>query len=161
MGYTHYWRVPDTVARADWNAFTHLVGKIIEQTDVSVAADFDDPEPVPPVMDADCVCFNGVGREGHETFFMERTGGQGSCKTARKPYDAVVVACLLAGVTHLPGFLYMRAARANLGWSSDGSPADRWDGYLLYMRAARANLNNFDEQDKADWEAYMSGRCTS
>jgi hypothetical protein len=42
------------------------------------------------------VCFNGVGDLAHETFVIEKKGSDDFCKTARKPYDLLVVACLIA-----------------------------------------------------------------
>lgn len=42
------------------------------------------------------VCFNGVGELAHEAFVIEKKGTDDFCKTARKPYDLLVVACLIA-----------------------------------------------------------------
>lgn len=55
-----------------------------------------------------CIAFNGVGEDAHETFVIDRRRavlseddkrsgiqrGWSFCKTARKPYDAAVTACL-------------------------------------------------------------------
>ncbi len=60
-----------------------------------------------PVFTDSKVCFNGCEQDAHETFYVERNNAQPEwrkgdpqhfsfCKTARKPYDVVVVACLIA-----------------------------------------------------------------
>ena len=49
--------------------------------------------------------FNGVSRGedlGHETFVLEPTAKSDFCKTARKPYDLMVQACLLVYQYHSP-----------------------------------------------------------
>lgn len=56
----------------------------------------------------DLICFNGDERNGHdlghETFYLTREGrGFSFCKTARKPYDWLVVAALLLVEKHCPG----------------------------------------------------------
>lgn len=61
-----------------------------------------------PVFNTDLVCFNGVGDLAHETFVI-KTGTDDFCKTARKPYDLLVVACLIAAHKIL-----------NYNFSSDG-----------------------------------------
>ena len=45
------------------------------------------------------LAFNGLGDDGHETFLLSKFAQQcefNFCKTACKPYDSVVTACLVA-----------------------------------------------------------------
>ena len=60
-------------------------------------------EPMKPVEASPRrVRFNGVGDDGREMFLIrrDRAGFGNFRKTARKPYDAVVCACLIAFVRH-------------------------------------------------------------
>ena len=60
------------------------------------------------IADPERINFNGKGKDCHETFYITRTAeetGQEDksfsfCKTARKPYDKYVVACLLLAKYH-------------------------------------------------------------
>lgn len=109
MGYTHYWYVrrdadPEKLAEAG-----REMGRAVEASTVPLA-DWNG-EGRPQVGSEDgTVRFNGQGPEDdHETFawppdladpqeYLSQMGGGyvfTFCKTARKPYDAVVVACLL------------------------------------------------------------------
>ena len=48
----------------------------------------------------DIIWFNGDADDGldHETFLVDLTEtGRNFCKTARKPYDTLVLACIIAG----------------------------------------------------------------
>lgn len=62
----------------------------------------------------------GVGEDAHETFVIpfriSRLDARGFCKTARKPYDKLVVACLCV------------LAEAGLEVQSDGEPEDWEEG---------------------------------
>ena len=71
-----------------------------------------DQENKKPVLNGAKIRFNGIGEDGHETFYIMRkdkpatwADGQktvfGFCKTARKPYDKYVVASLILAKIHL------------------------------------------------------------
>jgi len=122
MGYTHYWN--GNKSRIDLEEWPKAIAdceKIIAARKDRLRLDVDD--------DKECIVFNGndAAEEAHETFFIPRSGKamQGSpfdfCKTARKPYDVVVVACLA------------RLAEAGLWVSSDGSE-DEWQTGLVLAR---------------------------
>ena len=69
--------------------------------------------------------FNGVGEDGHETFYLSPDeSGWGFCKTARKPYDIVVVAIL----SMLDEYLGDK-----FEWRSDGDNEDHLTGKRLYQ----------------------------
>lgn len=82
---------------------------------------------------------NGKGENAHEPFelrehFSEQTAsGFGFCKTARKPYDVVVTACLAV-------LKYRLKNAVNI--SSDGSGED-WDaGVELARRVLKRSIKN-------------------
>lgn len=72
---------------------------------------------------------NGSKQDGHETFALREHLNQNEafnfCKTAQKPYDTVVVACLIV-LRHRLGDL--------VDVSSDGRASDWRDGLILAQR---------------------------
>lgn len=117
MGYTHYWRGNESKIDASaWPA-------AIADCDRLVAAG-KEPYGLDIAAVPEFVEFNGDATKDHdhEPFsiprdanIMQRTGFE-FCKTACKPYDVVVTACLA------------RLAEAGLYVSSDGSSEDWLDG---------------------------------
>lgn len=111
MGYTHYMRVRPTISPEKWAAFTDGVRKIFAHPDVrDIICREADRTAEPPEIGEGYVVFNGKGRDGHETFYMERVQSEQAdddrrifsfCKTAMKPYDAAVCAVLLAAARTL------------------------------------------------------------
>lgn len=128
MGYTHYWTPKRNVSKATWDIFRAGVAKIIEASDVPVCWECDEPKK-PPQICEEVVRFNGVGEDGHETFLFVKEGQWAFCKTVRKPYDEIVVACLILA-EHLK----------ICEWSSDGEhgtdkPVYRKEGEALLKKA--------------------------
>lgn len=83
---------------------------------------------------------NGKGDDAHEMFSLREHFRQNLendfipfCKTARKPYDTVVVACL--------ALLKYRLGDA-ITISSDGDAGDWWDGVVLARTVTRLNIDN-------------------
>jgi len=102
MGYTHYWDHPE-VDEESFKKFADDVRLVLKRSKVKVQYEYDEYRE--PEITNDVVRFNGVGDDGHETFVMNRKATEFEfCKTARKPYDEIVTACLLCAVDHLPGF---------------------------------------------------------
>ena len=122
MGYTHYWD-NDGFTEKQWTLARYRMRRIIAHSDVDVRSEYDDSR-APAITDSD-IHFNGVGDDGHETFFVAKEGGSEFCKTARKPYDEIVVAAL--------GML--SNLNPNFRWMSDGDPEDHVDGKLLCDKA--------------------------
>lgn len=129
MGYTHYFYTPTEIDPLAFDVFANDVLKLTEAAGVPLAGwdGTGDPE-----ITAKTVGLNGVGEDdSHETFRVSQTwepsypGDKPAddglnfhfCKTARKPYDVVVVASLIA--------LKHRLGEA-VQISSDGDDAD-WD----------------------------------
>ena len=130
MGYTHYFDVPPELPKEDFMQFAQDCVKIIKEADnaytieVWLEKDID----LPPELTPDVVQFNGIGEEGHETFYFPRQIEEcfNFCKTAHKPYDVIVVACLYAA---------QRRFGHTIKLNSDGSRDDRVPGADLYNAA--------------------------
>lgn len=93
-----------------------------ETDDLELAYDYANPRRE-PVFSEHEIRFNGVWDLGHETFYLSTKRSDFEfCKTARKPYDTVVVAilCLLHHHTEIEV-------------SSDGEPSD-WERGLEFAR---------------------------
>lgn len=122
MGYTHYWDNAGFTPH-QWKEACTNAKLIIRASDVPVQWEYDDNRK--PEISRRCIRFNGVDGDGHETFYIDRQRSSGFCKTAREPYDEIVVAILIMLVKVSEEF----------GWTSDGSGPDFADGIALYERA--------------------------
>ena len=107
MGYTHYWTQKRDFTKDEWKTVCEDIGAILKyaQHDAGIAlADGMGTGGTSPELLADKIWFNGVEDDSHETMSINRrrppkedwqsVRGRDFCKTARKPYDSVVVACL-------------------------------------------------------------------
>lgn len=160
MGYTHYWRQTRDFTDDEWLKLRQGAGQVVSALrnakalrerdipavpfDIPLAYEDDEPDR-PPVVSLDEIRFNGVGEDGHETFYLTRRkpekrefdrlyeteGAFDFCKTARKPYDAAVVAVLTIAHTVAPGVLTL---------SSDGTPEEWVDGHRLAELATEWDL---------------------
>jgi hypothetical protein len=129
MGYTHYWNTKGAMSESEWEAITAAARKIIAKSTVALAFEYDEPEKK-IVISKTAIRFNGIGDDGHETFCIGPDGTDFEfCKTARKPYDEVVVAILQACAVYASRF----------SWSSDGTREEHADGITLYNAATGAN----------------------
>jgi hypothetical protein len=119
VGYTHYWKNREFTA-AEWAAMRDAAQRIAARASGQriKLAGWDGAGR--PVIDADEIALNGRGDESYESFRITRNAGDDFCKTARRPYDAVVVALLTV------------AARVGaLTWTSDGDSEDHEAGIAL------------------------------
>ena len=156
MGYTHYHNQLRPMTPEEFQSFGRDVEKLVaELGSIPDVGQFEfrfgklgslewppksplfvKPEGVDgdSIVEAEAVGFNGCGPGGsdeedwgHETFLVEREGsGFQFTKTQRKPYDALVCACLLALADSAPA-----------AWeiSTDGSVESWAPGYLLAKHA--------------------------
>lgn len=91
MGYTHYFSHFGCSA-AEFAKIADATRKIIKASGVGIAGG--NGLGIPEVTRHN-VALNGCRPDlDHETFCLNRIGGTDFCKTARKPYDIVVTACL-------------------------------------------------------------------
>ena len=135
MGYTHYW-TPKVSTAEDFKKFAatckELHDALPEKTESAGGYHGDDELVIKgglgedePIFSDEMVWFNGDAEKGldHETFALSHKDADWEfCKTARKPYDLLVCACLLA-------------AHDILGYeiTSDGG-LDEWqEGISLYL----------------------------
>lgn len=91
MGYTHYWDAHN-FSDDEWEEMLNAFPRLEEYANVYIRYECDSSDPA--LYDEQCIRFNGVAEQGHETFLLEKNGGWEFCKTARKPYDLLVVAVL-------------------------------------------------------------------
>ena len=103
MGYTHYWYQNENL---DADLFKKASADC-EKVCVGASIQFEYDDSKPPIFNAEQIRFNGIEDDGHETFHITRdfessypqTNNKGQffsfCKTACKPYDKLVTACLV------------------------------------------------------------------
>lgn len=142
MGYTHYWRVNPKHGKAAEQEKQYQIAvkqcqKIIKTyNDQIKLIDKKHPDRLQGYSaHADIgqyggINFNGVGSYSHETFvfrehFKQNSSSFACCKTAQKPYDTVVVACLITMKHYL---------KDGIEVSSDGYAHDWLDGLELARR---------------------------
>jgi len=139
MGYTHYFRKvsPTREDSRRFEMFAFGARRIIDY-----ARTYDNIEIADAMgerldmfeINEDSVSFNGYGADAHETFFWNKEAvGVNFCKTAYKPYDAVVTACLI----HLKD-VYGDAIEIG----SDGDWSEWRDGATLYRNATGLTAEN-------------------
>lgn len=136
MGYTHYWHQKRDFKVAEWKAITDNTTALLASNNLPPLLYEADSNEL-PLVDKDTIRFNGKLDDGHETFILTRKrrapydyetaedargGSFDFCKTARKPYDAAVVAVLLFAAHAAPGAISL---------SSDGDLEDWGDGLSL------------------------------
>jgi hypothetical protein len=117
MGYTHYWTLKEPISADAFAKLQEGIKAIIEtanEAGISISNESTDGT----------IAFNGAGRDAHETFVIQVGDKEFNfCKTAEKPYDAVVCASLI---------LLKKELGAEVEISSDGQ-WHRWQGgQLLY-----------------------------
>lgn len=142
MGYTHYWdfkRIPRGKADQVNSSYKFAIEQcqLIIQSYNAELKKQDDKHPnrlsgysVHTVVGKyGGIKVNGTGELSHEDFCLRERYKQnlekdywGFCKTARKPYDTVVVACLIILKHHLNDLLVV---------SSDGDSKDWFQGLKL------------------------------
>lgn len=146
MGYTHYWKQRRNFTKTAWATIVEDVNAILTYATTEagiVLADGDGKGGTSPSYTADDLSFNGLGEDAHETFWIDRirtktweggTLGGGFCKTARKPYDVVVVAVLC----------YLATVAESHSVESDGHGRDYLAGLDLARKALPRYANILD-----------------
>jgi len=121
MGYTHYWTKQKNWPAAKVSAAIQDMAEVIRRCELPLADGHGEPG-TEPIIGPDFIAFNGVGELPYETFLFPGFGSPPNpdfafCKTEPKPYDAIVVACLLVAKHHLGAAIEV---------SSDGDWEDEW-----------------------------------
>lgn len=142
MGYTHYW-TPKAATPTKWDEYVATCKKLHKAlpTKTNTAGGYHSDDEIricdglgegKPDFNGEGICFNGDDERGlsHETFSITPKGVDWNfCKTARKPYDLLVCACLIA-------------AHEILGYevSSDGGFGDWKPAIEFYLKTIYAEL---------------------
>ena len=139
MGYTHYYRLNPKGNEAQYQQAKALIVKIIENSPVPLG-DGGGDNPITKENYSKEIWINGLGKNSHETFYLPEKLSElrhpsyaedktefvfNFTKTARKPYDVVVTACL----TVLKFYL-----RKDAEISGDGGEEGFEDGMKLAER---------------------------
>lgn len=91
MGYSHYWQQKQDLPEEIWADVKKAAADIVAYHQTSGGC------PLEVLSDEEYVDINGEGDDAHENLVLDKTATAFSfCKTARKPYDVVVVAVLCA-----------------------------------------------------------------
>lgn len=99
MGYTHYFFKKDfdnniKFTKEEIAEFSKDIQKILDHTSVNIKGPQGNGKPI---IKEDVVAFNGAYDESYESFVITVDDQHfGFCKTARKPYDVVVIASIIA-----------------------------------------------------------------
>ena len=134
MGYTHYFE-HRRVSKGIWGLICKDVTKLFNNLpkDVQLSDDSNHPDSevakeAGEVVLSGAIWFNGYP-DPHETFCLHSLGSNGFefCKTAHKPYDLMVCACLIAYNFH---------SSETIDISSDGG----WDDWQYAMEFVRRVL---------------------
>jgi hypothetical protein len=119
IGYTHYWTIKSSI-KDKFPEFADDCKKVLDHeikngTKLAFECTIDSK---PPLTNNNTVRFNGVGEEGHETFLISASEiGFQFCKTARKPYDTAVTACLLLARHHFGSAIEMSSDGGSNGFN--------------------------------------------
>jgi len=143
MGYTHYWSFK-RIKGVPREELEKKYQQAIRECSAVVKRYYKDNGGISgftahtPVGKYGGLKFNGKGEEGHEDFTMREhfsqnleNNGFGFCKTARKEYDILVVACL--------SILKYRLGEA-ISISSDGGREDWADGVIYARHVLRRKI---------------------
>lgn len=98
MGYTHYFETNKNPKPISLDELKKKVDNVLNEHKNIIRFECDEAKPaLCEVKDGEILIrFNGIGDDGHETFYFDsREVGFNFCKTARKPYDVVVCKVLL------------------------------------------------------------------
>jgi len=124
MGYTHYWKIEKSTSTKNWNKFSETCKKLHDNLPKEIEiVNGAGQAGTKPVFNDSEVRFNGVNELGHETFaiYKNELRDFDFCKTAQKPYDLLVCACLIAAHKYL-----------KLDISSDGNVNDWMPAFKYY-----------------------------
>ncbi|WP_321416782.1 hypothetical protein [uncultured Methanomethylovorans sp.] len=93
MGFSHYWTIIGELDRRKFKVYSEQVKQIVESTNVVLSGE--DPFEMEPLVTEKIITINGFAYNSCEPFTIKPNhAGMFSCKTRKKHYDKVVVACL-------------------------------------------------------------------
>jgi hypothetical protein len=125
MGYTHYFTLSKNTTESQIEKMIKFTNTAIELFGADLIANGMGEEGTKPEVAKERIYLNGIEDDSHETFALEFNSGEWQfCKTARKPYDTLVVACLL----------FADENNVIEKWSSDGDNEDHQAGKFLFEK---------------------------
>lgn len=142
MGYTHYWNKKE-VDENEYTAAIKDIAKIVNSKK-NILADGTGDKGTKPTTTGE-ISFNGIDDKSYETFFLPKTAAEMKsfdfCKTARKPYDIVVTACLCR-LGEVKG----------ISVSSDGNASDWTAGVELASKVLgrKVSIPALDEEEEVE-----------
>ena len=131
MGYTQYYYKKPKLNKKTWDIFTTDVIQVLEG-DPTIAWEHDQPSRLPQV-DSKVVRFNGIGEQGHETFYFARNAPQEEinerfaiCKECplfiKNGEEAGVCSHKSCGCNLNLEMVFLN----KLGWRREKCPLDKW-----------------------------------
>lgn len=143
MGYTHRYTINDLGQDLHTKEIARDIRAVTKASGLSIG-DYQGTPTSQPTLGPTEIRFNGIGKEGAETFVFPPDSTTNSllglppnrhfCKTYRRPYDIIVCAALIAIQHHL---------RDNVEVRSDGNfdREEEWqNAYRLYRKALKREL---------------------
>ena len=92
MGFTHYIKNKPAFSDIQWAAFTNDVAYVYNRYRNIIGGPSGEEDDSRPRIGRNDISFNGIGDQSHETCYVPKAATEFEfCKTARKPYDPVVV----------------------------------------------------------------------
>ena len=146
MGYTHYTNQKRAFTVAEWEEVTSDIKEILTYVEHGCGiplANINGEPLTHPTFEAKRIMFNGLGDDAHEGFVIDRKWirdfewqdrGSSFCKTANKPYDLAVTACLC----------YLSSVTETHTVTSDGRGADFVAGLAAAREAIPRKANTLD-----------------
>ena len=157
---THYWYRAPNLDATKFKAFSEDCRKVLNASRVSLVCLVNGNKRNDFQITDNVVNFNGAGKWGHETFYFEkeilaafseagmdedRSKCLGFCKTANKPYDICVVACLVLAKIHF-GYDVKVRSDDSIDWWRNGADLVRKTldiNFNLYQEETRGNHDDF------------------
>lgn len=161
MGYTHYFTQNRNFTKAEWETVSADLKAVVDyaqhECGIALANGSGEGGTSPEFFPA-MISFNGLGDDAHDTFMIRRNiktkpdyEGEHNlawdfCKTARKPYDDVVTACLcyLGSVTRKDKDGEPVIGTEVFSTSSDGKGANFLAGLDMARKALPRVANQLD-----------------
>lgn len=131
MGYTHYINGSTKCTKQAWASAIDDIQRVVAMAGIPLANGQGEPGTL-PIFNEEEVYFNGVGPASHETFVVRYGGATVSdfCKTAQKPYDLMVCACLIILKRWIPTLkVSSDGGEEELGWGNAISLCQQVLGY--------------------------------
>ena len=167
MGYTHYYNIQDPSQPLRGSEIAQDIQNIILASEIPIGDGSDDRDSE-PILEHDLVRLNGIGDEAHETlcyppdfewnreFHRPESEGFSFCKTARKPYDVVVCAALLA-IKHHQGTTWRSPRTGNSTMSGNPPTGSTGKPRAGSCRRSSENTSGRSNSSKAKMKHLRKG----